>query len=87
MISFRTLFRTVFAQPFLFVLLLTEALAVVALGLEQLDEVRLAVPAVRASETQTIERPRAYILPLGAAVKLPRDSVREHSVHFKHVLW
>jgi hypothetical protein len=55
MISFSTLFRTVFAQPFLFVLFLTEALAVVALGLEQLDEVRLAVPAVRASETQTIE--------------------------------
>ena len=59
MISFRTLFRTVFAQPFLFVLLLAEAFAVVALGFEQLDEVRLAVPAVRVSETQQIKRPRA----------------------------
>jgi len=35
----------VLVHPLLFVLLLTEALAVVALGLEQLDEVRLAVPA------------------------------------------
>jgi hypothetical protein len=38
-------FCTVFVQPFLLVLLLAEAFAVVALGLEQLDEVRLAVPA------------------------------------------
>jgi hypothetical protein len=46
-VSGSALLCAVLIQPLLFVLLLAEALAVVALGLEQLDEVRLAVPAPR----------------------------------------
>ena len=47
LISITDFFCTVFAQPFFLVLFFAEAFAVVALGLEQLDEVRLAVPAPR----------------------------------------
>ncbi len=50
MIRVTALFSAILAQPLLFVLLLAEAFAVVALGFEQLDEVRLAIPEAHTSE-------------------------------------